>query len=247
MRLPLTAGRSKIREAITRIDPAAPLSLIDEARSHRNIGSVYQQLGRAEDAIAEWDRSIAIARPLLSQRLDQSVRHPQLTGRSDLSAIVREDLANVYLDRASLLRELGQNAAAPVSWRQSLELFEALHRERPAELGIRNRLADCYACGSVLMLNVGRFDESHELLTRSLEIREAMAAANPSVAAYRYALAENLITVSWIRGKLHREGEALAGYRKATELTEKLIADEPDSASIAPCWVRHSFNRARFC
>ena len=66
----------EIREAITRNHPADPLSLIDEARSHRNIGSVYQQLGRAEDAIAEWDRSIAIARPLLSQRLDQSVRAP---------------------------------------------------------------------------------------------------------------------------------------------------------------------------
>ncbi len=220
----------EIREAITRSNPGDPPSLIDEARSHRNIGNEYRPLGRPEDALAEWDRSIAIARPLLGRALPQGTRSAALTGRSDLSAIVREDLANVYLDRSEVLRESGRHAEAQLSWRQSLDLFEALARERPADLGIRKRLADCYVGGSALQIDLGRFEGSYEFLRRALEIREAMAAANPSIPAYRGAVAELLLSLGWVLRQLHREPEALATFRKLAEIAEKMLADEPGAA-----------------
>jgi eukaryotic-like serine/threonine-protein kinase len=220
----------EIREAITRSDPNDPRSLIDAARSHHNIGNEYRQLGRPEDALAEWDRGIAIGRPLLGRALPQATRSASLTGRTDLSAIVREDLANVYLDRCGVLREAGRHAEAQVSWRQSLDLFEALARERPADLGIRKRLADCYVDGSALQIDLGRFEDSYEFLRRALEIREAMAAANPSILAYRGAVAELLLSLGWVMRQLHREPEALAAFRKLAEIAEKMLADEPGAA-----------------
>ena len=54
----------------------------------------------------------AIARPLLDMPLPRAAGPNDLTGRNDLSAIVREDLGSILLDRSETLREVGRLAEA---------------------------------------------------------------------------------------------------------------------------------------
>jgi len=66
------------------------------------------------------------------------------------------------------------------------------------DLGLRARLADCYANGYSLEYDLGRFEVAHRYIVRSLELREAMAVANPSVRLYRRALSEGLLNLAYV-------------------------------------------------
>jgi serine/threonine-protein kinase len=219
----------EIREAIAHEKPEDARAQIDVARTHRNIGDLYRAVGQPEKALAEWDRAIAIARPLLDKPLPRVVGKVDLTGRNDVSAIVREDLGSILLDHAEVLREGGRKDESLASWEQGRDLFEALVRERPSDLGLRARLADCYANRHSLEYDLGHFEEAERYILRSLELREAMAAANPSVLLYRRALSEGLLNLGYILFLLRRQPEALEAYRRATDLAEVLLAEEPNA------------------
>src|SRR5262249_48312336 len=149
--------------------PNDPRSQIDVARTHRNIGDMYRAVGKPAEALAEWDEAVGIARPLLDRPLPRAHGRVDLTGRNDLSVIVREDLGSVLLDRAEALREAGRKAEAQTSWEQGWGLFEGLVREQPNDLGLRARLADCYANGHSLEYDLGHFEGAHRYILRSLE------------------------------------------------------------------------------
>jgi serine/threonine-protein kinase len=218
-----------IREAITQASPNDNRAQIDVARTHRNIGDLFRAVGEPDKALTEWDEAIAIARPLLDKPLPRATGRVDLTGRNDLSAIVREDLGSILLDRAEVLREGGRHAESRTSWEQGRDLFETLVTERPDDLSLRARLADCYSNGHSLEYDLGHFEEAHRFIVRSLELREAMAAANPSVRLYRRALSEGLLNLGYIQLLLRRQPESLETYRKATDIAEALLSEEPDS------------------
>ncbi|MFO0891593.1 MAG: protein kinase [Isosphaeraceae bacterium] len=220
----------EIRKAIAEAHPNDPRARIDVARTRRNIGDLYRAVGKPAEALAEWDEGVAIARPLLDKPLPRATGRVDLTGRNDLSAIVREDLGSILLDRAEALREVGRKAEALESWEQGRGLFEALVREQPNDLTLRTRLADCYANRHSLEYDLGHFEEAHRYIVRSLVLREEMAAANPSVLLYRRALSESLLNLGYILFLLHRQPEAMEAYRRATDLAEALLIDEPGAS-----------------
>jgi serine/threonine-protein kinase len=222
-----------IREGIAAADPEDSRVQIDLARTLRNIGDLYRAVGKPEVALQEWDRAIAIARPLLDRPLPTASGPVDLTGRNNLSAIVREDLGSLLLDRAEVFREGGRKAEASASWNEGRGLFEALVRETPEDLSLQARLADCYANGYSLAYDLGRFPEAHEWIVRSVKLREAMAAANPSVVLYRRAWIEGLLNLGYIEQLLHQEDRSLATCRRAIELAESLLKIEPESAYTA--------------
>lgn len=219
----------EIREAIAAADPDDVRARIDMARTHRNIGDLYRAVGQPERALAEWGEAIAIARPLLERPLPRAAGPVDLTGRNDLSAIVREDLGSALLDHAETLREGGRKDEARAAWEQARDLFESLVRERPDDLGLRARLADCDANAHSLQYDLGQFEEAERSILRSLELREAMAAPNPSVLLYRRALSEGLLNLAYTQMLLRRPSEALETYRRATDLAGALLAEHPDS------------------
>jgi serine/threonine-protein kinase len=218
-----------IREAIAREMPDDARAQIDVARTHRNMGDLHRAVGKPDEALAEWDEAIAIARPLLEKPLPGAAGRVDLTGRNNLSVIVREDLGSILLDHAEALREAGRKGEAMASWEQGRDLFESLVREQPDDLGLRARLADCYANRHSLEYDLGHFEEARRFILRSLELREAMAAANPSVLLYRRALVEGLLNLGYVQFLLHRQPEAVEAYRKAIDLAEALLAEEPDA------------------
>jgi serine/threonine-protein kinase len=220
----------EIRETLARAEPQNPIAQNDLARTHRNIGDIHRKVGKLDEALQEWDQALAIGQRLIQSPISRGDGKVDLTGRSDPSAIVREDLAGLQLDRANVLRERGQTAAAEVALRQARDLFEQLVRERPADQKLLARLAGVHDNDGSLRLDLGQFEEAQRSFRVGLEILERLVAANPKVTQYRSALADGEIRLSWTLRRLDRSPEALAGLRRAIALAEGLLADEPDSA-----------------
>ena len=219
-----------IREALLKENPADPKSQIDVARTHRNMGGIYRDRDKTQEASVEWEAALAIGRPLLNQRLPKPPAD-DFTGRSDLAAIVREDMGSVFLDYAQLQNELGRTREAADLWKQGIDLFEGLARDLPQDLVYRARLGDGYAVGADMAYMLGRYDEALKDARRALEIRTALADGNPSVPYYRRAQIESMLSLGWMQGLLKRDMEALETYTHATELAEKMLAQEPTGAT----------------
>jgi len=219
-----------IREALLKQNPSDPMSQIDVARTHRNMGGIYRDRNKTQEASVEWEAALAIGRPLLNQKLPKPPAD-DFTGRTDLAAIVREDMGSVFLDYAQLQNELGRTREAADLWKQGIDLFEGLARDLPQDLVYRARLGDGYAVGADMAYMLGRYDESLQHSRRALEIRTALADANPSVPYYRRAQIESLLGLGWNLGLLKRDAEALETCTRATELAEKMLAQEPRGAT----------------
>jgi serine/threonine-protein kinase len=220
-----------IREALATNLPGDVLARSDLARSHRNIGDLHRQVGKTAEALAEWELAGSIQRDLLTRPIPRGSGRANLTGRSDPSAIIREDLAGLLLDRASVLRELGRLDEAQAAWREASNLLEGLAREQPANQGLRARLAAGYLDQGLLLIDGGRPDEALTSLRRGLEIVERLAAANPTVTQYRVMLAEHM-KLGWLLKLLGQTQEALAANARAVEVAEGLVADEPGAAQF---------------
>jgi eukaryotic-like serine/threonine-protein kinase len=221
-----------IREALARAAPGDVLAENDVARTHRNIGNLHREVGKPTEALAEWEKASAIAQALLTRPLPKGDGRVDLTGRSDPSAIIREDLASLLLDRAAVLREAGRLDDAQPIWEHARDLFEGLVSELPEYQHLRGRLADSYQEGSMLQVEAGRYEQALPLLRSGQAIVERLAADNPSLAYYRAMVAGCQLKLGWLLGTLGRTPEALDSYARSNELAEGLLADEPDSAGV---------------
>jgi serine/threonine-protein kinase len=220
----------EIREALAKENPGDLLIRGDVARSHRNIGNQYRALGKMKETLAEWEIALALGSGLLRGPLPRGSGRVDLTGRSDPSAILREDQGSLQLDRASVLREIGHLAEAQDAWREARDLFEGLWRESPADQALVGRLAACHSEGSVLLLDLGRFEEAYESLRRTLELQEKLAATNPAIVAHRLAATDTRLKLAWLQRQLGRPAEAMASLRTATSMAESLLTEMQGSA-----------------
>jgi serine/threonine protein kinase len=219
----------QIRERLAKAEPSNVIAQNDVARTRHNIGDLHRQVGKPNQALEEWDKALAISQSLLDAPLSVGNGQIDLTGRSDHSVIIREDLAKLQLGRADVLREGGRTAEAAVALRQGLDLLKELVREHPASLNLRARLADVYLTDGSLRLDLGRFEEAERSLRSGLEIYEAIAVASPNVPALRAALVDGAIKLAWPVARLGRSEEALTILRQAIERAQVLLAGDPAS------------------
>jgi tetratricopeptide (TPR) repeat protein len=212
--------------------PADLLVQSDVARSRRNIGDLHRQFGRPDEALEELEKSIAIGQTLLEKPLPGGGNRGDMTGRHDLPAIVREDLAGVLIDRAGILREFGRYNESRDDGRRARDLLEALTREQPTNQQLRTRLGGAYLDDALLQLDTGRIDESLPSFRRGLDILDGLIAANPSVPTYRTMRAEGQLRLGWALRRLGREGEAVTEFQNATEAAEELLKLDPVSTQL---------------
>jgi serine/threonine-protein kinase len=212
-----------LRESLAAAQPIDLLIQSDVARNRRNIGDLHRQFGRPEKALEEWDKSIAIGQALLEKPLPGGGNRGDMTGRHDLPAIVREDLAGVLIDRASILRQFGRYNESRDDGRRARDLFEALTREQPGNQQLRTRLGSAYLDDAFLQLDMGRIDASLPSFRRGLDILDRVITANPSVTGYRTIRTDGQVRLGWALRKLGREGEAVTVFENATAAAEELF------------------------
>src|SRR5262249_20796430 len=137
--------------------------LADLARSYRHLGDLDRQVGEFEKAEGNWRKARAIQEAVLKNphRKDETRHH--LTRRGDVETVVREDLADILLDRSAILREVGRWDESLESGRRGRELLEAMIRERPDDTELRAQLAGGYTSLALTTLNYGQPGESLDL------------------------------------------------------------------------------------
>jgi serine/threonine-protein kinase len=218
-----------IREDLVKIEPGNILLQNDLSRTHRNIGDVYRLVGKADLANAEWDQALAIGQPLLRSLPAGGDGRVDITGRSNPSVIVREDVGRLQLDRTNYLRDQGRQDEAWAALRQARDLFDELSREQPDDLSLRADQALVRSNEGILLADLGRPAEAEKAYRASLDLFGRLAAANPTVHQYRSAVVDVNLKLGVTLELLGRLPESEAAQRKAIEVSEGLLAEEPDS------------------
>ncbi len=217
-----------IREDLAKIEPGNVLLQNDLSRTRRNIGDVYRVLGKVDQALAEWDQALAIGQPLLGSLPTGGDGRVDMAGRSNPSAIVREDVARLQIDRTNLLRDRGRPDEAWAALRQARDLFDELGREQPDNQTIRSDRSLAYSREGDVLSDLGRPEEAEKAYRIGLDLCAGLAAANPRVPKYRSSLVALNIKLGAMLKTVGRLPEAEAVERKAIELAEGLVAEQPD-------------------
>ncbi len=79
----------------------------------------------------------------------------------------------------------------------------------------------------------GRLDDAVAAYRASLEIAEALAAADPSNAGWQYDVALSLERVGLVAAQKGERDDALGAYRRGLGIMERLVTLAPDHAAFA--------------
>ena len=218
-----------IRQDLANAEPGDIRSQNDLARTHMNIGKIYRRIGKPEEALAEWDQALAISQPLLKRPISKEDGRRELSRRSSLAAILREDLAELQVNRASTLREKSRLDAAGAASRQASDLLEELLRDQPGNLSFRALRGDAYSEEDLFAFVRDKLEEAQESLRGAIATFEGLFAANPQVALYHSMLAQQHLQLGWTLVRLGRRAEAQAALHRTIELAESLLAEDPNS------------------
>jgi tetratricopeptide (TPR) repeat protein len=221
----------EVQEAIARERPDEVKAQIDVARTRGNMALAHRMLGENSAALAEWDRAVAIATPLLDKPLPPAGNATQdLTGRTDLSRIVREVLGGIHLEESHALLDLNRLDEARRHAEAGRALFDGLTRDYPTDLALKASLSTAYSALSAPEREAGLLEEANRDMLRCLEILDALTAENPTVLEYRTDLAYALLLHGYVLERLDKPADADATYRRLMNVAEALFSTEPGSA-----------------
>jgi eukaryotic-like serine/threonine-protein kinase len=209
-------------------------------------------LTRARDHLAEADRQRASARKAVDEMYTQ-VAEKWLAQEGGLTLLQREFLekaqafykefargpaddpaARAEAAKASarvgeVRAALGLHEEAAAAFQQSVERFEALAGESPAEPEYRRGLAAGLQGVASQRRRLGRLPDAERSLRQAVAIQAALAAEHPERDTYRRDLASGytlLGSLCWDNG---RQEEAEKVYRASRDLLQRLVAEAPAS------------------
>jgi serine/threonine-protein kinase len=220
-----------LREAYAKNNPGNVRYQADVALTHRNIGDIYRQVGKTKEALAEWDKALVLGQALLkAPDLDDNAK-VGLAGRRGLSFTIREDFANLQLDRANVLTETGRRPKALSALEQARGLLDELLQERPGDLALLASRGRLHSIEGAIFTDLGKTEEAERTFREAIQIFEGLMAGNPKVTYYRSGLADLELRLAWPLTMNGKSEAAHAAYRKAIKLAEGLLADDPSSTS----------------
>ena len=133
---------------------------------------------------------------------------------------------------------LGDSAGAAQSYRKAIGILDRLHARDPRD---RQVTADLGQALQALTRVIGPSSERSALLRRSLDLRQADAAAHPDDVGAQHKLAAGIFELGSVDASDHRYSESAAEFRQALAIYEELDRRNPslDSArNVALCRKR---------
>src|SRR5262249_16212845 len=145
---------------------------------------------------------------------------------------------------ANMSARLNRADNAEPSYRQALQLLDALVVERPGERFYQDQLAETLRDHADLLEQVGRYGDAGSALRRSLEIGERLRSTYPERGGYRHTLATSLLELSGIEYSQGRFTESSESGRQAADLFFGLVeASQGPAAGQAALLLGMSWNR----
>ena len=202
-------------EALTRDYPGEPNYPYKLSSALINLSNQQYMLGLDSDSLRTIQRSIEISRRVATD-------HPSVPE-------YRKGLGTGLMNCGYLLERAGRAAESMPLYNEARDLYERLVRDHPDVADFRSRLSGVFKNLAFLHEKSGRIDEAFKAAGNSRGILEEVVRDHPENLDYRYNLAW---TMHWI-GTLHhnwtdRHVEAIPYYRRAIELLERLVRENPE-------------------
>jgi tetratricopeptide (TPR) repeat protein/tRNA A-37 threonylcarbamoyl transferase component Bud32 len=180
----------------------------DRAGIHRRVGDLERLLGKREEAVAAYEKALALLRPAIQ------------------APAARAELARVLTRLGAVQAALGQAAEAQRSYRQAIEEGQKLAGAFPDQPVYRQELGQAYLqLGLVLGWKAPK--EAEAAFRAALDLRRKLADASPRSAEYRSDLAV----------VLHNLAILLAGRAESQEarrLLEEAITHQQAALQASP-------------
>jgi serine/threonine protein kinase len=145
---------------------------------------------------------------------------------------LKAGLAAGQLRLAKIQHELGARAPSEQTMRQALAMHELALRDRPADRGLRDGLAQC-----CVHLGIGALDLTHptmsadealRLFERAIAVWEQLRQAEPANTVYLGELANAYNLVAVLYDQNNRTAETLGAHQKALALRQARVEAHPD-------------------
>jgi serine/threonine protein kinase/tetratricopeptide (TPR) repeat protein len=191
--------------------------LHDRGVAHLKIGNVLMDLGKTEEAAAEFARGEGVFRPLAAERDDTPIR------RGHAGALERLGTAAARLGDGKKAREYH---------RESLALTRRLATDFPANVALQRDFSLGVTNAGKMAQAAGDLDEALRLFEEARAVRAKLAERLPQDA---HTLMD-LSTAEHLVGDVHRQRErypeAAAAYQRSREAVEGFAATHPGRTDV---------------
>jgi serine/threonine-protein kinase len=229
----LALARSAVAhyEARLRSDPSNDLNLHDLALAIDGLAVQEDHLNQAEAALRDFRRAAELYQRLLEDR-PFNVEH-------------RDGLATVFHQIGRILVDAGRPAEAIEPFRRAIEIREALLSLTPGNIHRRTNCAGTWHRLAEAQEDLGRYADAVGSYRRCLAHRRIARSREPSVAAHRASLDDQLRDTSWLLLVLGRWDEAaeLVRERRALRPGDPVVLLDAVVQHVAAFWVRHAGTR----
>jgi tetratricopeptide (TPR) repeat protein len=148
------------------------------ASSHRLLGHLSRKLGRNPEALAEYEKALALLEPVVR-------KHPEVTD-------FQNDLARCHFDRGFMRLELGKPALALESFTKARDVRRSLVKANPRNATYRTDLGLTLINLAATLAELNRKPEALEAARQAVQEHEIVFAAAPKIPRYRATLTHAL-------------------------------------------------------
>ncbi len=171
--------------------------------------------GKPQEAIPFAEKTAAIA--------------GELAAADPKSVLYQRSLATGELQVCNALRAAGRAAEGIPHCRKALAILEPLNAADPTSGEYRSDVANAHWKLGAALMSSGDASSALPQLRRALAILDETPAATAD-ANHRINLMRTSVTVGDAEHALGDENASLAAYRRATDIAERLVRDDPDQA-----------------
>ena len=196
-----------------RENPSVTQFQSDLAKSHNNIGILRSELGRRAEAMASYEKALAIRERLVRE-------FPTVTQ-------FQSDLARSHHNIGALQSEVGRPAEAMASYELSRAIRERLVREDPLVTQFQEELAASHHNIGQLQDQLGQPRQSLASYEKAFAIQQRLACENPTVSKHRSHLATSHHSIGLLHLRTGRPLEAMKWNEQARAIWEQLALENP--------------------
>jgi serine/threonine-protein kinase len=224
--LPLARQGHALLVQLCALEPGAALLQGELAASHRLLGHIYRRTGRNPEALAEYEKALAVMERVVRQ-------HPEMTD-------FQNQLARCHFDRGYVQLLLGSPTRAYESEVAARDIRRALVKANPQNLEYRTDLGVTLINLSGTLAELGRQQEALEVARWGVQEHQTVFAVAPKIPRYRAVLSHALN--ARIRFALENSRPAEAA-RTALEL-KKLWPNNGKELYGVARWLAHAAGAA---
>ncbi|MBV8758995.1 MAG: protein kinase [Deltaproteobacteria bacterium] len=183
--------------------------------SHLKLGSVYQNRGDSQTALAEYQRALALRRELLEITPDD--------------VVLQKSVLDVEDQLAELERQVGDNASAITAYRDALPVTQALVRRDPTNTEWARQRGNLLADLGFALIDDGAFKDGIAQLDAAIDAQDALLARDPKSARYKVDLSRSYTRKGDGLVALGDPDAAADWYRRGLDLRKQLADQDPRS------------------